>query len=245
MNVLIYRLPREKSVVSPGSACPSCGNFLKYYDNIPVVSYLLLKGCCRSCGMHISMKYPLIELFVTGVIVFTYMIFGPTVIFLKYAVLAYLLLAAALTDLFTAFDPENFECGIIPDEISLGGVVLGVAFSFFTPIGWLQSFIGVAVGFLILYVPALLFKILMKKEGMGGGDIKLFMLIGAFLGWKPLFFVLFVSSLLGTLIGVPMILIKKDKEFMIPFGPFISLAALIYVFYGHQIINMYLNLVYR
>lgn len=242
MNVLIYRLPLEKSVVHPGSACPSCGNTLKFYDNIPVFSYLILGGKCRNCKIHISIQYPIIELITGVVFLLTYLQFGLTLSFLHYSVFIYLLMAAAFTDLFTAFDHENFECGIIPDEISLGGVGIGIAFSFFTGLGIIQSLIGVAVGFAILFVPAYLFQLIMKKEGMGGGDIKLFMLIGAFLGWKPLFFVLFMSSLIGTLIGIPMILIKKDKEFMIPFGPFISFAAILYVFYGQVIIDSYLAL---
>lgn len=245
LNVIVYRLPLEKSIVSPGSACPSCGTFLKFYDNVPVLSYLFLRGKCRSCNVSISIKYPLIELFIAIMIVLTYLRFGQSIISLQYAILNYLLVAAALTDLFTAFDAENFECGIIPDEITIGGVLIGIIFSFFTPIGILNSLIGVAAGFSILYFPALLFKVLMKKEGMGGGDIKLFMLIGSFLGWQPLFFVLFISSLIGTLIGIPMILIKKDKGFMIPFGPFIALAAVLYIFYGNQIINQYLEIMYR
>jgi leader peptidase (prepilin peptidase)/N-methyltransferase len=245
MNVLIYRLPLEKSIVSPGSACPNCGYHLKFYDNIPIISYLLLGGKCRKCKQKISIQYPIIELITALLFIAVYLKFGLTLLFVKYAVFIFLLSAAAFTDLFTAFDKENFECGIIPDEISIGGTIIGIIISIFTPLGLLNSVIGAAVGFLILFLPAMFFKIIMKKEGMGGGDIKLFMMIGAFLGWQPMFFVLFVSSLLGTIIGIPFILLKKDKEYMIPFGPFISLSTLIYIFYGKQIINLYLQMLYH
>ncbi len=268
MNVIIYRLPREKSIVFPPSSCPKCSNKLKFYDNIPLISYILLKGKCRYCKTKIPLQYPIVELITGFFVVFAYYKFGVTLLFFKYSVFIFLLLAAAFTDYFTAIDEENFECGIIPDEITIGGMIVGVLFAFalsyklipllykfilnsnldFTAILKIIStppiynIIGVLTGFLILWLPAFIFQIITKKEGMGGGDIKLFMMIGAFLGWKPLFFILFVSSLVGTLVGIPMIVFKKNKEYMIPYGPFISIATILYIFYGDKIINKYFQM---
>lgn len=270
MNVIIYRLPREKSIVTPPSSCPKCNNRLKFYDNIPILSYLILCGKCRYCKTRISIQYPVVE-FITGIaIAFTYYKFGYSFLFLKYATFIFLLLAAALTDYFTAIDEENFECGIIPDEITIGGVTIGLIFSFalsYKMLPHLYQYVtnssfdfnkviniistppvyhifGVLAGFLILWLPAFIFQLVTKKEGMGGGDIKLFMMIGAFLGWKPLFFILFISSLMGTVIGIPLIIFKRDKEYMIPYGPFIALAAVLYVFYGDKIINKYMQMIH-
>jgi leader peptidase (prepilin peptidase)/N-methyltransferase len=267
MNVLIYRLPREESVVYPPSFCPNCGERLKAYDNVPLLGFLFLKGKCRYCDNKISIRYPVVEL-TTGILISTvYYKFGFSLESLKYSILFFLLLAAAWTDYFTSIDEENFECGIIPDEITIGGIIIGLIFAFimsykFFPVIFnlfahlnfynffkiislppVYNIVGVICGFLILWLPAFLFQLITKKEGMGGGDIKLFMMIGAFLGWKPLFFILFCSSLIGTLIGIPMIILKRNRDYMIPYGPFISLATMFYIYCGDFIINKYLQII--
>lgn len=243
MNVLIYRLPRGGSVVTPPSSCPKCGEKIKFFDNVPLLSFFILGGKCRYCNEKISLRYPTVELSTGIAFILIYMKFGLQPELIKYLVFTFLLLVAAFTDMFTALD-ENFECGIIPDEISIGGTVLGLLFSLFFYPGILNSILGAVSGFLILWLPSFIYYIITKKEGMGGGDLKLFAMIGAFLGAKPLFFILFFSSLFGVVVGLPFILVKKNRDFPMPFGPFISLATIFYIFYGNMIVDMYLNKMY-
>jgi len=243
MNVLIYRLPRGGSVVTPPSSCPKCGEKIKFFDNVPLLSFFILGGKCRYCNEKISLRYPTVELSTGIAFILIYMKFGLQPELIKYLVFTFLLLVAAFTDMFTALD-ENFECGIIPDEISIGGTVLGLLFSLFFYPGILNSILGAVSGFLILWLPSFIYYIITKKEGMGGGDLKLFAMIGAFLGVKPLFFILFFSSLFGVVVGLPFILVKKNRDFPMPFGPFISLATIFYIFYGNMIVDMYLNKMY-
>lgn len=243
MNVLIYRLPRGGSVVTPPSSCPKCGEKIKFFDNVPLLSFFILGGKCRYCDEKISLRYPTVELS-TGIAFFLiYMKFGLQPELIKYLVFTFLLLVAAFIDMFTALD-ENFECGIIPDEISIGGTVLGLLFALFFYPGILNSIVGAVSGFLILWLPSFIYYIITKKEGMGGGDLKLFAMIGAFLGAKPLFFILFFSSFFGVVFGLPFILVKKNRDFPMPFGPFITLATIFYIFYGNMIVDMYLNKMY-
>ncbi|BAI79624.1 type IV prepilin peptidase [Deferribacter desulfuricans SSM1] len=240
-NVVISRLPYGKSIISPGSSCPKCGSKIKWYDNIPVISYLLLRGKCRVCGVKISIQYPLVEIITAIITVGLYYKFGLNVYFVQYFVLISLLICAGIIDLITALD-NDFETGIIPDEISLGGIPVGIIF------GILQkkliiSLIGGLVGFLLLFIPGFVYKLFTGKEGMGGGDIKLFAMIGTFLGYKPLFFILFLSSFVGATIGLFFIYLFKNREYPIPFGPFIGLATIIYIFFGDYIIQTYLKMI--
>jgi len=231
MNVVIARLPLGKSIVSPPSSCPKCGNSIKAYDNIPVLSYIFLGGKCRNCKTKISIQYPIVEL-VTGILILlTFLKYGMTPAFGVYALFVFLLLAMGFTDLFTSFDHKNFECGVIPDILSVGGLVLGLATSYFT-IGVKDSVIGALAGFLALFLPAFVYKIVKKVEGMGGGDLKLVAMIGSFLGWKSIYFVVFGSALIGVLVGIPSILILKNKDYMMPFGPFLVLAGILYMFFS-------------
>jgi leader peptidase (prepilin peptidase)/N-methyltransferase len=240
MNVLICRLPKGVSVVFPSSNCPNCGERIKFFDNIPVLSFIILGGRCRYCNEKISFRYPMVEMSTGIVFLFVSMKFYLQPELIKYLVFTFLLLAAAFTDMFTALD-DDFECGIIPDEISLGGTVIGLAFAFFFYPGIFYSILGAVCGFLILWLPSFMYYVVTKKEGMGGGDLKLFAMIGAFLGIKPLFFILFFSSFFGVLVGLPLILVKKNRNFPIPFGPFISLATIFYIFYGDILVSIYLN----
>lgn len=235
LNVVILRLPEEDaSIVFPASRCPRCLQNLKWYDNIPIISFLLLKKRCRYCGEPISWQYPLIEITMALLSVALLFKFGFTLALPVYFVFTAALLAVIVID---------FHHKIIPDLISLPGIVIGFLCSFINPvITWQQSGIGLLLGGGVLYAVAAGYYLFTKREGMGGGDIKLLAMIGAFLGWQSLPFVVFGSSVLGALIGIgAMAKQKKGGRSVIPYGPFLSIAALLYMFY-RELINYYLVL---
>jgi len=235
LNVCICRMPRDESVVSPPSHCPLCDYRIRWYDNIPLLSYLLLKGKCRGCGAHISLQYPLVEL-LNGLLTLALFIkFGPTLTFLTLFLFCSALVVITFIDL---------EHQIIPDEISLPGIVIGFVCSFFLPWQtWINSLLGILLGGGSLLLVAYGYQWLTGKEGMGGGDIKLLAMMGAFLGWKSVLFIVFASSLFGSVVGVTMMLVqKKDSKLAIPFGPYLAFGAVLYIFYGRQLIHWYLNL---
>ncbi len=239
LNVCIYRLPAGKSVAFPASHCPACGVAIRPYDNIPIVSYLVLRGRCRSCGVRISPQYPAVELVNALLTMFLFIKFGFSLTFLFLFVFCSALVVITFIDL---------EHRIIPDLISLPGIVVGFAASFFIldlynterVLGWLNSLIGILVGGGSLFIVAFAYQLLTKKEGMGGGDIKLLAMMGAFLGWIAVPFIIFASSLVGSVIGITIMLAqKKDSKLAIPFGPFLAFGAVLYVFYGKQLIDWY------
>lgn len=235
LNVCIFRLPGGKSVVFPPSHCIHCGAGIRPYDNIPIVSYLLLKGKCRSCKGSISLQYPLVELVSALLTLFLFMKLG-----LSLSFLALFLLCAALI-VITFIDLEH---RIIPDVITLPGIVVGFVFSFLLPwLGWKDSLIGILAGGGSLLLVAFLYEFFTRKEGMGGGDIKLLAMMGAFLGWKAVPFIVFASSLIGSVIGITLMIVqKKDSKLAIPFGPFLAVGAVLYIFFGSRIIFWYLNI---
>ena len=235
LNVCICRLPKSESIVFPPSHCTACDYRIPWYDNVPIISYLILRGKCRSCKARISIQYPLVELVTALLTLFLFMRFGPTFVFLVLFLFCSAMVVVTFIDL---------EHQIIPDVISLPGIVAGFIFSFFIPqIGWLNSLIGIVVGGGSLWLVASGYELLTKKEGMGGGDIKLLAMMGAFFGWKAIPFIIFVSSLVGSVIGVTVMLIrKKDAKLAIPFGPFLALGAVLYIFFGSQLIHLYLSL---
>jgi len=229
LNVVILRLPREDaSIVFPASHCPGCQTPIAWYDNIPVLSFLLLRAKCRHCSMRISWQYPLVEAAMALLAVALFRQFGPTWPFGIYFVFCAALLAIFVIDL---------HHQIIPDVISLPGIVLGFAVSFVNPlVGWQSSAIGILAGGGILYLVAAGYYLLTRREGMGGGDIKLLAMIGGFLGWKSLVFVVFASSILGSLVGIgAMLKQKKGGQTVIPYGPFLAVAALLYLFFRPEI----------
>jgi leader peptidase (prepilin peptidase)/N-methyltransferase len=234
LNVCICRMPKDESVVSPPSHCPRCDYRIRWYDNIPMFSYLLLRGKCRGCGTHISLQYPLVEFLNGALTLALFLKFGPTLSFL-----ALFLFCSALV-VITFIDLEH---QIIPDEISLSGIVIGFIFSFFLPWQtWLNSLLGILLGGGSLLLVAYGYQWLTGKEGMGGGDIKLLAMMGAFLGWKSVLFIIFASSLIGSVVGITMMLVqKKDSKLAIPFGPYLAFGAVLYLFYGQQLILWYLN----
>ncbi|MDD2540128.1 MAG: prepilin peptidase [Desulfuromonadaceae bacterium] len=235
LNVCICRMPKDESIVSPPSHCPLCSYQLRWYDNIPVLSYLFLRGKCRGCGAHISLQYPLVELLNGLLALLLFLRFGPTLAF------ATLFLFCSALVVITFIDIEH---QIIPDEISLPGIIVGFALSFFLKgHGWLNSLLGILLGGGSLLLVAFLYQRLTGKDGMGGGDIKLLAMMGAFLGWKAVPFIIFASSLVGSLIGITiMVLQKKDSKLAIPFGPYLAFGAVLYIFYGKALIRWYLSL---
>lgn len=235
LNVCIYRIPLKKSIVSPPSSCPECGHRIKPYDNIPLVSYLLLLGKCRHCRQPIPIRYPLVEL-VTGILSMTIFIrYGLGYQYVLFFMFAALLVVISLIDL---------QHQIIPDVLSVPGIFVGVAASFLPGhITWLDSLIGAVGGGGLLYLVAVIFKKLTGKDGMGGGDVKLLAMIGAWMGWRSLPVVILLSSLSGILIGGGALLLAgKGYRARIPFGPFLSLGAIIYFFFGVQLIQWYYHL---
>ena len=235
LNVCICRMPKSESIVSPPSHCPYCSYQIRWYDNIPLVSYLLLSGKCRGCGAHISLQYLLVEVLNGILSLLLFFRFGPTLAF------AALFLFCSALVVITFIDIEH---QIIPDEISLPGIFVGFVLSFFLKgHSWLNSLLGILLGGGSLLLVAYLYNKLTGKDGMGGGDIKLLAMMGAFLGWKAIPFIIFASSLFGSLIGVSiMVLQKKDSKLAIPFGPYLAFAAVLYIFYGKPLIRWYLDL---
>jgi len=235
LNVCICRMPKNESIVAPPSHCPHCLYQIRWYDNIPVVSYLILRGKCRGCGAHISLQYPFVELLNGILTLFLFLRFGPTLAF------AALFLFCSALVVITFIDIEH---QIIPDEISLSGIVIGFICSFFLKgHSWLNSLLGILLGGGTLLLVAYTYQRLTGKDGMGGGDIKLLAMMGAFLGWKAVPFIIFASSLVGSLIGISIMLFqKKDGKLAIPFGPYLAFGAVLYIFYGKPLIRWYLGL---
>jgi leader peptidase (prepilin peptidase)/N-methyltransferase len=254
INVCIFRIPQGKSLISPLSHCPLCKSPIKAYDNIPIVSYFTLGGKCRACKAPISIRYPLVEAMMASLSLCLMLKFGLSPSFFT----SFILIAALITVSFIDLDHR-----IIPDVISFPGIILGLVVSFIKPadhndflvrfvfktvkgaanMATLDSLLGIFIGGGLLYAVAVLFFWVTKKEGMGGGDIKLLAMIGAFLGWSSTVFTILVSSLLGSLVGISLMLAKgTDSKYAIPYGPFLSIGAVIYLFFGREIIRWYLHL---
>lgn len=240
LNVCIYRLPKNESIVWPGSHCQSCQKPIAWYDNVPVLSYFLLGGKCRGCKAKFSSQYAVIEV-LTGLVFIAFVAaFG-----FSFKAGIYLLFTLALL-VVSAIDWEH---RIIPDEISLPGIILGLVLSAVFPemhgshfwvYGLRESFIGMLAGGLFLYVLGTAAEKILKKEAMGGGDVKLLAMIGAFIGWQGVLWTVFVSSLVGSIAGFISILKSGDRY--IPYGPFLALAAVLYIFFGDPVVAWYLSL---
>jgi leader peptidase (prepilin peptidase)/N-methyltransferase len=240
LNVCIYRLPREKSIVTPRSSCPSCEKPIKFYDNIPIISYLLLKGKCRHCGEKISLRYPLVE-FITAFLFF--------LLFRQFGISVELPAIMLFVSLLIVISFIDFDFQIIPDILSLGGIAVGFLLSLVRPhFGVLDAIYGILLGGGILFVIAYGYQFLRKREGMGGGDIKLLGMIGSFCGIKGVIFSLMSGSLIGTIVGIPLMFIKGKEQgtgYAIPFGPFLSLGALLFLVMGDRFIYGFINIITR
>lgn len=234
LNVCTFRLPKEESIVWPGSHCPHCKGPIKFYDNIPLISYISLKGRCRHCHSPISFQYPLIEGITALGSLILFMKFGLSLSYLFYFSFVAALIVITVIDLYHQ---------IIPDVISLPGIGVGLLASLIIPqITFLNSLIGILLGGGSLFLVATVYQWLFKREGMGGGDVKLLAMIGAFLGWKSVILTILLSSLIGSVTGIiTMVLKGKDFKYAIPFGPFLSLGAVIALFYQNEIISWYLQ----
>lgn len=254
LNVCIFRMPHESySLIRPRSHCPLCKKPILWYDNIPILSFLFLKGRCRFCRERISFQYPLVELLTVITFLALYQRYGPSFNFFVFTVFGCGLIVATFIDI---------RWRIIPDEISVGGTVAGLIFSLiksmpsfkqFPRIPLVDSFIGAVVGGLLIYGSGLLgnliiFK-LMKKgpiegetESMGGGDVKFLAMIGSFLGWELAISTFFIAPFFGAAVGICILLFRKSH--LIPYGPFLSLAAIISLFFSHIIIPYIHEIIY-
>lgn len=253
LNVCILRIPRDESVVMPPSHCLACGAGIKPYDNIPVLSWLILRGRCRKCKAKISPQYPAVELLTGLLFVGCYIMFGLSVEALKWAVFAALLVVLTITDL---------RERILPDVVNFTGLGLGLVLSLFTPpvdgtAGWFagrlfglslpvpalslaDALIGAAAASGLLWVVAEGYFRLRGREGMGLGDVKMMAMAGAFLGLQRSMLTILLGSLLGSLIGSAVIAIqRKGRDFELPFGTFLGAGAILVVFFGSATLDWY------
>lgn len=236
-NVVIWRLPLDQSVVRPRSRCPKCSSLIKWYDNIPVISWLLLRGRCRQCHTGISFRYPFVELLMGGLFLAVAWRYGFSWLSLEYLIFVFMLVVVSFIDL---------DHMILPDEFTLAGIVIGLVGAMLNPHEdrtLLSSFLGVLMGGGFLWAVAYVYFVLRKQDGMGGGDVKLLAWIGAVLGWQSIPFVILTSSLLGSVVGV--VAARRSGAGLkasIPFGPYLALAALFYLFGGARLGAWYLHI---
>ena len=230
-NVCISRIPRQLSIVKPLSHCPKCKTPIKILDNIPILSYILLKGRCRTCQKKISLRYPMVEL-LTGLLYFFLYIKFELPVFLIFALLATALVVITFIDI---------DYQIIPNIITFPGIPLGLIFTyFFLPHSLLDASIGLLGGGGLLLLMAFIYP-----GGMGGGDIKMVAMLGAFLGWQKVFLTIFIGSLFGSVIGIALMLFKKwGRKTKIPFGPYLAVGALLSIFFGDALIEYYIKLTF-
>ncbi len=253
LNVCIIRIPQRKSIVMPASACPKCGAPIRPYDNIPVLSWAVLGGKCRACKTKISGIYPLVELLTALLFLGCYAVFGLTIEALKWAIFSALVIVLVFTDL---------RERILPDVVNYTGFGLGLALSFVTlptdgtalwaanrmfefppsapVISFLDAVLGAALGSGLLWLVSEAYFRLRGREGMGMGDVKMMLMVGAFLGAKRTLLTIFAGSLLGSILGLAfMAARRKDSNYELPFGTFLGMAALLVVFFGTPVVSWY------
>lgn len=235
LNVVIYRLPRDMSLWRPRSFCPSCGRQIKAIDNIPLVSFALLRGKCRQCGARISLSYPLVEFLTASSFLLLYLYFSLNVYFFASCLFASALIALGFIDYYHQ---------ILPDEITLPGLLLALVYSFFRQDLPLRgALVGAVVGSGFLLFVYGSYYLVRKKEGLGMGDVTMMLFLGAYLGWRLALFTLILASFVGALAGVVLILFKKrDLQYSLPFGTFLAPAAFAALLWGEKIISAYLRL---
>ncbi|OGW84839.1 MAG: hypothetical protein A2987_07025 [Omnitrophica bacterium RIFCSPLOWO2_01_FULL_45_10] len=241
LNVCIYRLPKNESVVIPASHCPNCKRPIPWHDNIPILSYIILRAKCRFCGSKIRFRYFIVEVLTAILLTVLFAAFrGTPEKFFAYSVLTCGLIVATFVD---------FEVQEIPDQITLGGILIGLVLSFIFPSifgreaarwhGLIYSAIGAVVGGLSIYIIGFFGELAFKREAMGGGDVKLMAAIGAFLGWKLVIMTFFIAPVFGSMVGL-FLKMKEGRE-IIPYGPYLSLGALISIFWGEKILQVLFN----
>jgi leader peptidase (prepilin peptidase) / N-methyltransferase len=234
LNVCIHRLPRGESLALPPSRCPACEYRLRWFDNLPVISYAVLAGRCRKCRSPISIRYPLVELTTMALFVIHGEVFGWSALLVPR-----LLFACAMIVLF-AIDLEHH---LLPNVITLPAIAIGLISSAVLPPGIVDAVIGVVVGGGVLWLIGEAYFRYSGHEGMGGGDVKMLAMIGAFLGWKLVLVTLVLSSVAGSVIGLFVILIKRGgMKYALPYGTFLALGALVASLAGNHIVNWYVSL---
>jgi leader peptidase (prepilin peptidase) / N-methyltransferase len=258
LNVCIYRIPLGKSVVFPGSGCPKCGKPIRFYDNIPVLSFLLLRGKCRNCGEPISIQYPLVELLNGLSFYFCGSLWGFTPATFVNSVFLSIVIVLIFTD---------FHHKILPNVLTLPGILLGILLSSFqrpdcysdilsvrvatlpvfknpsAALPWVGSIFGAIIGGGILLLVGIGYEKLRKRQGLGMGDVKMMAMVGAFLGWRLALLTIFAGSLLGTLVGISLMLFRNmSLQTKLAFGVFLGIGAAFSLFYGIPFLDWYLNL---
>jgi len=233
-NVCVYRIPRGESVAFPGSHCPICNHDIAWYDNIPLLSWLFLKGKCRRCSSSISVRYPLLEALMGISWAWLAYHYGFSPVLLQAIVLISLLWILTLIDL---------ETGLLPNVLTLPGIVIGLLFAWW--FGFVvDALIGAVAGYGAFWLVARAFLLLTGKEGMGYGDFKLLAMLGAFMGWQALPFIVFASSFVGAIVGIAYLkMAKKGRQTEIPFGPYLALAGMLWFLWGEQFLQWYTLLI--
>jgi leader peptidase (prepilin peptidase) / N-methyltransferase len=233
LNVCIHRLPRGTSIVWPASSCTKCGRHLSWFENVPIISYAVLRGRCRSCGEPISWRYPIVEALTAAMFAAGWWYYGPGLL-----LTSRLIFGCALIVLF-AIDLEHH---LLPNPITLPGIAVGFVFSFFTEPGWRDSLIGILVGGGVLFLIAEVYYRVRHEEGLGMGDVKMLAMIGGFLGWQLTVLSLMLASFAGTIIGLGLIASGKGgMKYALPFGTFLAIGAAVSAAVGQQILGWYLG----
>ena len=240
LNVCIYRIPLDQSVVRPPSHCFTCEERIAWYDNIPIVSYLVLRGTCRRCGAGYSPRYMAVEILTAVLFLLVWLEYGGSrteIVFDPRIPVYWLAISALIMGTFIDFDHL-----ILPDRVTIGGMLIGLPLSILVPSlheaatplqGGLRSLIGMAVGFGLLYAVAEIGTFVFKKDAMGFGDVKLMGAIGAFGGWQSVLFTVLISSLIGSVVGIGLVVSRRrDWQSRIPFGPYLALAAVLWFLWG-------------
>lgn len=242
LNVCIYRIPKGESISYPPSHCVNCGSRIKWYDLIPLISYVTLKGKCRNCNKKISIRYPIFEL-LNGILFLTlFAKYGMSIDFIKYAFLISLLTVIGIIDFKTSDVYTNtIYTGII---FSVIFIILGVCINQYRLKDFLNFLLGAVIGGGVISLIIIITKILLKKEGMGWGDAEICLVVGMFLGVKLTLAMFFIAFVLGGIIGIILLLMKKNKRTdAIPFGPYIVIASIIVIYFGNELIQWYINLI--
>lgn len=233
LNVCIYRLPLGRSIAWPGSACPSCARAIAWYENIPVLSWVGLRGKCRTCRAPISPRYPFVELLTGAMFAVAFWYYGPTLLFVSR-----ILFGCSLIVLF-AIDLEH---QLLPNVITLPGIVVGFLFSFVSGPGWLSSLIGILIGGGILLAVAEGYYRLRHEEGLGMGDVKMLAMVGAFLGWPATLMTLMMGSIAGSVVGMLLVASRRgDMKYALPFGTFLAMGAALSATVGPSLLTWYVS----
>ena len=230
LNVCILRLPAKRSVVRPGSRCPHCERALRWYENVPVVSWVALRARCAGCGQRIALMYPLVEIATAATFVAAWRAFGPTPLLAARLVFLSALIVLAITDL---------RERLLPNAITLPGIAVGMVFSLVAPPGLLSALLGVVVGGLVPFLVGEVYYRVRGIEGLGMGDVKMLAMIGAFLGAPLALLTLFMASFLGVIVGVPLIILTRNRHYPVPLGTFLAASAFAAAFAGDAVVHWY------